>query len=53
MRALKLIFTLVWQLGWAIGAGLLLSSHWYIAVPMFLVALIPTGYNAYRLRTED
>jgi len=47
MDTLKMVFSTVWLLGWGFGAGALLTTHWYISVPMFLVAALPISYDIY------
>lgn len=53
MKVLKIIFSVVWLLGWGFGAGALLQSHWYISIPMFIVAAIPGVYDTYKVYKEN
>ena len=45
---LRWVFDALWLIGWGTGGGFLLTAHWYIAVPMLLLAPLPLTYDVYK-----
>lgn len=44
---MKVVIDTLWFAGWTFGGVMLVATHWFIAVPMWMLAPLPASYHLY------